>query len=410
MYSASLILKRFIAILLTIILITLAFQFINPAVICAKTSQIIPSITMDMPNLNLSCVVYNSTQSKAEVDVKIIRIADGDVIDSCETIIPAGDFLDFSHKFTEQERGWRYTALVEWAGGSYDYEVYIAKEKSTVVEVILPSAIELPYIDLGLMPSMLPARVDEETAAGNFAGEVGVKWHGYSRLDSKNYMFVGYLKPSNEQLISDKLDTKLEVWVHRTPEDITESNDEATGDNGDKQSIVVDDDNPKASPSPKPSPSPSGAHTNPKASENVEPKKTPRDINTLTFAPGDLVLNGTDSGGLNFDIALDTPIIYNERKDRLLFPVRFFAEELGYEVEWRAETNTVVMSNATTRLILQINSTDMVKNGKATEMDAAPIICNARTYVPIRYVAEGFGYTVMWNNASQTAMFVKSKV
>jgi hypothetical protein len=45
-------------------------------------------------------------------------------------------------------------------------------------------------------------------------------------------------------------------------------------------------------------------------------------------------------------------------------------------------------------------------NGKAGQLDAAPLIVNGRTFLPARYIAEALGYTVQWNAAAQTVNIV----
>ena len=46
------------------------------------------------------------------------------------------------------------------------------------------------------------------------------------------------------------------------------------------------------------------------------------------------------------------------------------------------------------------------QHSRSGEMDAAPVIRENRTYLPIRYVAEQFGYDVLWDGASRTVRLV----
>ncbi|MCL6479162.1 MAG: copper amine oxidase N-terminal domain-containing protein [Peptococcaceae bacterium] len=45
-------------------------------------------------------------------------------------------------------------------------------------------------------------------------------------------------------------------------------------------------------------------------------------------------------------------------------------------------------------------------NGRAREIDVAPILneSEGRTYLPARYIAEGLGFEVDWDEASQTVL------
>lgn len=60
-------------------------------------------------------------------------------------------------------------------------------------------------------------------------------------------------------------------------------------------------------------------------------------------------------------------------------------------------------------MTLTIGSRTITSQGSTTlgalitkTMDVAPLIKNGRTYLPARYVAEAFGYTVHWNPSDQT--------
>lgn len=45
-------------------------------------------------------------------------------------------------------------------------------------------------------------------------------------------------------------------------------------------------------------------------------------------------------------------------------------------------------------------------SGGSDTMDTAPVLKGGRTYAPIRYVAEQFGYDVLWDNAARTVRLV----
>jgi DNA-binding beta-propeller fold protein YncE len=87
---------------------------------------------------------------------------------------------------------------------------------------------------------------------------------------------------------------------------------------------------------------------------------------------------------------------------RLLAPVRYLADALGAQTTWDATRRTVSILRGNTALELAISSAALNDNGRVGWMDTAPVIINGRTYFPIRYIAEAFGYTVSWDASSQT--------
>ena len=89
------------------------------------------------------------------------------------------------------------------------------------------------------------------------------------------------------------------------------------------------------------------------------------------------------------------------KNDRTMVPIRFIAETLGYEVTWNEATQTVTIDNGKTEIVLVIGSTTMYINGSPKIMDVAPELTSDRTFVPVRFVAEGFGGEVGWEEAEQ---------
>ena len=100
--------------------------------------------------------------------------------------------------------------------------------------------------------------------------------------------------------------------------------------------------------------------------------------------------NGTE---IEFDVA---PIIEN---DRTLVPFRAIFEAMGASVEWEEATETVtgMLNETTIRLI--IGSDTAYVNDKPITLDVASKLMNDRTLVPLRFVAENFGFKVDWNEA-----------
>lgn len=104
-----------------------------------------------------------------------------------------------------------------------------------------------------------------------------------------------------------------------------------------------------------------------------------------------------------------------EKDDRTFVPVRFVSEFLEYDVGFDEETRTItVVSNDLTVIMQDGNSTLFVVpmetgDTKTIMMDTAVYIDNAigRTYIPIRFLAEAFNYTVGWDEETQTVTLDK---
>ena len=95
--------------------------------------------------------------------------------------------------------------------------------------------------------------------------------------------------------------------------------------------------------------------------------------------------------------------------NRTMVPFRAIAEALGAEVDYNAGAITAKKNGQTLAFSLGGNQLTITDDStgkviKTTAVDSAPYKKRGRTYVPVRFFAEGFGLTVQWENSVQTAV------
>ena len=95
------------------------------------------------------------------------------------------------------------------------------------------------------------------------------------------------------------------------------------------------------------------------------------------------------------------------RDSRTMLPVRFVAEAFGATVGWDGATSTATIKTAEVEIKITIGAKEAVVNGKTVTLDAPAFIENSRTYMPVRFIAENLGATVGWDGATSTATLVK---
>ncbi|PKM42081.1 MAG: copper amine oxidase [Firmicutes bacterium HGW-Firmicutes-8] len=100
---------------------------------------------------------------------------------------------------------------------------------------------------------------------------------------------------------------------------------------------------------------------------------------------------------LKFDVP---PVNQN---GRVLVPLRSIFEELGADVRWDEQTQTITAQLGVTELILHVGKDEAEINGERITLDVPPQIKNGRTLVPLRFVSEALGAEVKWNNLIQLA-------
>ena len=87
---------------------------------------------------------------------------------------------------------------------------------------------------------------------------------------------------------------------------------------------------------------------------------------------------------------------------RTLVPIRAVAENLGYKVDWDAETRTVAMTSGDNKIDVKIDADSITKNGGKIPVDVPAQIIDSRTYLPLRAVAEAMDCRVEWDGENKT--------
>jgi hypothetical protein len=101
------------------------------------------------------------------------------------------------------------------------------------------------------------------------------------------------------------------------------------------------------------------------------------------------------------------PIIEN---NRTLIPLRFLLEEMGAEVGWFTDDQMIVIQMPDGAWIeMTIDNPIANVMGEPVEMDVPPRIVNNRTMIPLRFVSEGLGFTVDWNNEHRIATIISTR-
>lgn len=103
--------------------------------------------------------------------------------------------------------------------------------------------------------------------------------------------------------------------------------------------------------------------------------------------------------------------IYIDSAGRTMVPVRFVSEIMGYQVEWNGTEGIVdILGGPCGDVCFKVNSAEYSISGgygsmssisKLCEMDTIAAIQDGRVYVPLRYLVQGLGGTVKYDEDSQ---------
>lgn len=91
------------------------------------------------------------------------------------------------------------------------------------------------------------------------------------------------------------------------------------------------------------------------------------------------------------------------KNGRTVLPIRQLAQGFGYQVFWNQKAQTVSFTTEGKTIELKIGSKAITGDVSMT-MDIEPFVVNGRTFVPLRFVAEAFDKDVKWFNKTKTVL------
>ncbi|MGN1318680.1 MAG: peptidylprolyl isomerase [Lachnospirales bacterium] len=100
-------------------------------------------------------------------------------------------------------------------------------------------------------------------------------------------------------------------------------------------------------------------------------------------------------------INLETPVKIKE--GRSYVPLRELGEKvLGAEVKWDGTTKSAILTKNGTTVIVPLGSDTISVNSKEVPIDSPAFSEDGKSYVPVRAIAEGFGYEVGYSDGTIT--------
>jgi len=131
----------------------------------------------------------------------------------------------------------------------------------------------------------------------------------------------------------------------------------------------------------------------------IEKKSTKEQtVLVLHIGKSTFTINGTSK-------TLDSPPVI--KNGRTLVPIRAIIEALGGTVDWDATTKKATVTLGKKTIALWIGKSAATVNGVSTLIDSTnakvvPEIINSRTMLPLRFVTENLGCSVVWAATTKT--------
>jgi len=91
----------------------------------------------------------------------------------------------------------------------------------------------------------------------------------------------------------------------------------------------------------------------------------------------------------------------------ILVPAKEVFSTVGAEVEWRSSEKSVYIHNEETLIVLKINSNEAWVNGETKPLNMPAKLINDKVMIPLRFISEALGYQVAWSS-SDSSVYIET--
>ncbi len=93
--------------------------------------------------------------------------------------------------------------------------------------------------------------------------------------------------------------------------------------------------------------------------------------------------------------------------ERVVVPAREVFEPMGATVEWKDSEREVYVYDKNSLIVLKVDGEEAFVNGQMKPLDMPPKIVNNKLMIPIRFISEQLGFSVIWEGSSRTVAIEK---
>jgi hypothetical protein len=97
----------------------------------------------------------------------------------------------------------------------------------------------------------------------------------------------------------------------------------------------------------------------------------------------------------SMNFKFDTPPVIKD--GRTLVPIRTISEAFEASVEWNPDERKVIVRKDKKEILIWGGETGVSVNGEHGEIDVPALILNGRAMVPLRFITENLGLTILYH-------------
>ncbi|MFA9422616.1 MAG: beta-propeller domain-containing protein [Sedimentibacter sp.] len=109
-----------------------------------------------------------------------------------------------------------------------------------------------------------------------------------------------------------------------------------------------------------------------------------------------------DNEKVDFDVK---PFIEN---GRTMVPLRGVFEKLGADIEWNKSILEVVIKDKNNEIEMLLGNNKVLVNGEVRDIDVPTKMVSSRTFAPVRFISENLGHDIRWDGNTNSVYITKN--
>ncbi|MFL1675662.1 copper amine oxidase N-terminal domain-containing protein [Paenibacillus dendritiformis] len=136
-----------------------------------------------------------------------------------------------------------------------------------------------------------------------------------------------------------------------------------------------------------------------KVSQDILPCEEAKKNRVIVLVNGKYLHTGAGTGA--------EPFI---EKGRTMIPLRALGDGFGFEAGWEKSEGKITLNKGEQSIVMYIGKSEMLVDGKEVSFEeAAPMVKNGVTFLPVRQLADILGVKVEWDGKTRTATFAEQE-
>lgn len=126
-------------------------------------------------------------------------------------------------------------------------------------------------------------------------------------------------------------------------------------------------------------------------------------LGVSVFAENEEITVYVNNEKVKFDV---NPMLEN---GRVLVPLRGVFEKLNAKVDWNKNIMQVIIKDENNEIEMMLDKNKVMVNGEIRDIDTSTKMINSRTFAPLRFISENLGHDISWDGDTNSVYITTNK-